>query len=144
MLANHSGSVGGLVSLFWLFVICAMAFFFGTLAIDALKANATSQNVPQVQVSDHGLEKHVEAKDLQDACNRDGPYQVWKDKTEKGKFYFICRVGETFGVIPVISTASGLVAKTAFMPSNSAGNGTMNAVRFYLEAFATRYSGKVQ
>jgi len=97
----------------------------------------------KAQVSDHGLKKHVEAQDIQDSCNQNGPIQTWKDSYEKGKFYFLCKLDESkygtnkYGIIPVIKDGATWIGKTAFSPKG----GTWNEVLNYLMNTATRFNG---
>jgi len=113
---------------------------FAELEMAIQRAGGDTTTNQQVTVSDHGLNKHLEAKAIQDSCNQNGPYQTWKDKYEKGKYYFVCKVGNQFGLIPIVSTATGLVGKTAFSP----GAGSLNEVLKYLGNTATRYNGVVR
>jgi hypothetical protein len=124
--------------MFLLLIVACLTFLFSVVVRNAPALPAAASR--QVQISDHGIKKHPEAKDIEESCNKNGPWQTWKDLREKGKFYWVCKIGDQYGIIPVVVSGGSLIGKTAFSP----GNGTLNETLKYLGAWATRYNGAIR
>lgn len=92
----------------------------------ALQAEAT------FKTNEH-MEKHIESADIMKCLSKNGPYQVWRDRSDKTHFYALCQL-DTGDWGFAVCTASGS-AVTAFAP----GDATRTSVFRYVEQRATRY-----
>lgn len=92
----------------------------------ALQAEAT------FKTNEH-MEKHIESADIMKCLSKNGPYQVWRDRSDKTHFYALCQL-ETGDWGFAICTASGS-AVTAFAP----GDASRKSVFTYVEQRATRF-----
>lgn len=91
----------------------------------------------------HAVQKHGwEATAIRQACDGDGPVQVWKSSSsrQKDKFFQVCRLPDGRLGIRIIRCASGVWHEiTSFVPNGPTGNGTMARIIEYLSPKATPY-----
>jgi hypothetical protein len=95
----------------------------------------------KIEGNEHML-KHVEAPEIVESCNKNGPYQTWKDRYDKNKYYYMCQIreGKAYGIIVLMVNTGNIAMKTAFAP----GDATFNEVRDYLTNTATRFNGNLR
>ena len=86
--------------------------------------NNANNNAVLFSASPHALQ-HAEATSIQDCLNKNGPAQVWKDRST-GDFYALCEIKKgTWGL--AVCTASGY-NKTMFSPGDASWNDTWKYV----------------
>ena len=117
--------------------ICAMFAAPKDVVEDLAAQAALSQ---PVIMTDHAKIRPVSEEIYNCVKDASKPIMTFKDKFEKDKFYLVCQISSgKWGLLPVISTGAGLVAKTAFVPKD----GSWSEVARYLSNFATRYNGVI-
>ncbi len=102
----------------------------------------TIMNAIDIQTNTHAVDKHgeIEVAAIRDCIQKNGPFQVWRDKINKKK-YFLCaelKEGCEYGIqIVVENDDCELIEKSAFMRDNP----TWNELRNYLSKFSDRWKG---
>jgi hypothetical protein len=105
------------------------------LALIILLASLPVIHIDQRVHVDHAASPHIRR-----CLDQKGPYQIWRDLTDRDKFYLLCQIDEEpykdqWGVRVIVKTAKGWYEKSAYLLKD----GTWAKGIKYLEGIATRW-----